>query len=309
MGVYNSVSELVGKTPLVRLNNTERINHLAASLYAKLECFNPGGSAKDRVALKMLEDAEFSGVIKKGGTIIEATSGNTGIGLCVAAIPKEYKVIIVMPETMSIERQKLMRFYGAELVLTEGVKGMSGAIAKANELEREIENSFIPSQFANPSNSTAHFLTTGPEIYNDLEGKIDIFVAGVGTGGSITGVAKYLKSKNPEIQIVAVEPKSSPVLSEGRAGAHGIQGIGAGFVPEILDTELISSVETVDENEAYSAARDLAKTEGLLVGISSGAALFAAQELCKIRENEGKNIVVLLPDTGERYLSTALFED
>lgn len=308
MGFYSSVTELIGKTPLLKLNNFESQNALAASVFAKLECFNPGGSAKDRIALQMLLDAEKKGTLKKGATIIEPTSGNTGIGLCITAIALGYKVIIVMPETMSIERQKLMRFYGAQLVLTDGKKGMQGAIDKANELAKEISGAFIPAQFDNSSNAKAHYLTTGPEIYNDLDGKVDIFVAGVGTGGTITGVGKYLKERNPDAKIVAVEPKNSPVLSENRSGAHGIQGIGAGFVPKVLDTAVIDEVQTVLEDDAFACARELAKTEGMAVGISSGAALFASKKLASLEENRGKNIVVLLADTGERYISTALFE-
>lgn len=308
MSVYSSVLELIGKTPMLKLNNIGKTEGLAASVYAKLECFNPGGSAKDRIAAKMIEDAEFTGALKKGATIIEPTSGNTGIGLCLVAIPRGYKVIIVMPETMSVERQKLMRFYGAELVLTDGALGMKGAVDKANELKNKIEGAFIPAQFDNASNYIAHQMTTGPEIYRDLDGAVDIFVAGVGTGGSITGVGKYLKQKNSAVKIIAVEPEKSPVLSKGKGGAHGIQGIGAGFVPEVLDRDVIDEIITVCEEDAYKAAKLLAQNEGVLCGISSGAALSVAMKLAQKDENRGKNIVVLLPDTGERYLSTALFE-
>lgn len=308
MGLFTSALDLIGKTPLLKLNNIEKTNCLAASLFAKLECFNPGGSAKDRVALQMLRDAEQSGALKKGATIIEPTSGNTGIGLCIAAVSLGYKAIIVMPETMSVERQKLMRFYGAELVLTDGKKGMQGAIDKANELAKEIDGAFIPAQFDNPSNAKAHYLTTGPEIYGDLDGKVDIFVAGVGTGGTITGVGRFLKEQNPDIKIVAVEPALSPVLSQNKAGPHGIQGIGAGFVPKVLDRSVIDEIQTVCEDEALGCARELAKSEGIAVGISSGAALFVAKKLAAMEQNCQKNIVVLLADTGERYISTALFE-
>lgn len=308
MGLFTSALDLIGKTPLLKLNNIEKTNALAASLFAKLECFNPGGSAKDRVALQMLRDAEDSGTLKKGATIIEPTSGNTGIGLCIAAVCLGYKAVIVMPETMSVERQKLMRFYGAELVLTDGKKGMQGAIDKANELAKEIDCAFIPAQFDNPSNAKAHFLTTGPEIYSDLDGKVGIFVAGVGTGGTITGVGRFLKEQNPDIKIVAVEPKNSPVLSQNKAGPHGIQGIGAGFVPKVLDRSVIDEIQTVSEDDALSSARELAEVEGIAVGISSGAALFVAKKLAAMEQNRGKNIVVLLADTGERYISTELFE-
>ncbi len=305
--VYNCVCELVGKTPILKLNKIKNNNNLCANLFAKLEYFNPAGSVKDRVAMQMIKDAERSGELKKGATLIEATSGNTGIGLCAACAAMGYKVIIVMPETMSEERKKLMRAYGAELVLTSGKKGMQGAIDKAEELQRTIDGAFLTRQFENESNSKAHFETTGPEIWDDLDGKVDIFVAGVGTGGTLTGVGRYLKSKNPNIKIVAVEPKDSPVLSEGRAGAHAIQGIGAGFVPKVLDTEVYDEVVCVCKDEAYDCAREIAKSEGVLVGISSGAALSAAISLAKKEENRGKNIVVLLADTGERYLSTDLF--
>lgn len=305
MALYSSATELIGNTPLLKLNNYAA--NSAASIYAKLERFNLAGSSKDRVGKKMIEDAEKSGALKRGGTIIEPTSGNTGLGICAYAVPLGYRVIIVMPETMSAERQVMMRAFGAELVLTEGEKGMSGAIEKANELAAEIPNSFIPAQFDNPSNAQAHFETTGPEIYNDLDGKVDIFVAGVGTGGTITGVGRFLKSKNSDVKIVAVEPSDSAVLSGKCAGAHALQGIGAGFVPKVLDTEIYDEIITISKEEAFKEARDLAKSEGILVGISSGAALSAAKKLAEKQENKGKNIVVLLPDTGERYLSTELF--
>ena len=307
MRIYNSVSELVGKTPLLKLNRIIENNSLCASLFAKLEYFNPAGSVKDRVARQMIEDAERSGKLKKGATLIEATSGNTGIGLCAVAAAMGYKVIIVMPETMSEERKKLMRAYGAELVLTSGKKGMQGAIDKAEELQRTIDGAFLTRQFENESNSKAHFESTGPEIWDDMDGKVDIFVAGVGTGGTLTGVGRYLKSKNPDVKIVAVEPKDSPVLSKGRAGAHAIQGIGAGFVPKVLDTDVYDEVICISTESAYDCAREIAKSEGVLCGISSGAALSAAVELAQKQENQGKNIVVLLADTGERYLSTELF--
>lgn len=307
MNVFNSLAELVGKTPLLKLNNIIDNNDLKADVFAKLEYFNPAGSVKDRVAIKMIEDAEQKGKIKSGATLIEATSGNTGIGICAIAAAKGYKAIIVMPETMSEERKKLMRAYGAQLVLTDGKKGMQGAIDKANELYESIDGAFLTRQFENESNSKAHLLTTGPEIYKDMDGKIDVFVAGVGTGGTLTGVGRYLKSKNPNIKIVAVEPKDSPVLSEGRAGAHAIQGIGAGFVPKVLDTSVYDEIVCVSTEEAFSAAREIAASEGVLCGISSGAALSAAIALSKKEENKGKNIVVLLADGGERYLSTELF--
>lgn len=307
MNIFNSVSELVGKTPLLKLNSIIDSHALCASVFVKLEFFNPAGSVKDRVAMQMIEDAEKSGEIKSGATLIEATSGNTGIGICALAAAKGYKAVIIMPETMSEERKKLMRAYGAELVLTSGEKGMQGAIDKANELCKSIDGAFLTRQFENESNSKAHFLTTGPEIYEDMDGKVDIFVAGVGTGGTLTGVGRYLKSKNPDIKIVAVEPEDSPVLTEGRAGAHAIAGIGAGFVPKVLDTEVYDEVVCVSANAAYDAARELAKSEGILVGISSGAALYAAMRLANKEQNKGKNIVVLLADGGERYLSTELF--
>lgn len=308
MTIYSNILELVGKTPLVELQNVEKIEGLEAKVVAKFEFFNPAGSAKDRIALKMINDAEKSGVLKPGATIIEPTSGNTGIGLASVAASRGYKAILTMPETMSIERRNLLKAYGAQIVLTEGSKGMSGAIAKAEELAKEIPNSFIPSQFANPSNPEAHYLTTGPEIWQDSEGKVDIFVAGVGTGGTISGVGKYLKEQNPNIKVVAVEPAGSPVLSQGHAGPHGIQGIGAGFVPDTLNTAIYDEIITVENEQAYYAGRLVAHNEGALVGISSGAALFAAIQLAKRPENKGKTIVALLPDTGERYLSTPLFQ-
>ena len=305
---YTSLDELIGKTPLLQLNRLSRQAQLAATLYAKLESFNPAGSAKDRVALAMIQRAEQQGLLLPGGTIIEPTSGNTGIGLAAVAANRGYRAIIVMPDSMSLERQLLMRAYGAEVVLTPGSEGMTGAISKAEALAREIPGSFIPGQFENPANAQAHFETTGPEIWEDTAGKVDIFVAGVGTGGTITGVGQYLKGKNSKIQIVAVEPASSPLLSQGRAGAHGLQGIGANFVPKVLQPDIIDRIITVTEDEAYAAGRLLAKTEGILAGISSGAALHAAMELAKQPENAGRNIVALLPDTGERYLSTRLFQ-
>lgn len=305
--IYNSAYELVGRTPLLRLVNIEKELNLKAKLLAKLELFNPAGSVKDRVAVKMIEDAEEKGILKKGSVIIEPTSGNTGIGLAMVSASKGYRLIIVMPDTMSEERRKLIAAYGAELVLTDGSMGMPGAIEKAEELAKEIPDSFVAGQFVNPSNPDAHYLTTGPEIYKDTDGQVDIFVAGVGTGGTITGTGRYLKEKNKDIKIVAVEPKNSPVLSEGKSGKHGLQGIGAGFVPEVLDREVYDEVVCVTEEEAYKCARLLATKEGVLVGISSGAALFAAIEKAKLSENEGKTITVLLPDTGDRYLSTDLF--
>lgn len=305
--IYNSAYELVGRTPLLRLSNIEKELNTKARLLAKLEYFNPAGSVKDRVAVKMIEDAEEKGILKSGSVIIEPTSGNTGIGLAMVAASKGYRLIIVMPDTMSVERRKLISAYGAELVLTDGTKGMTGAIEKAEELANEIPGSFVAGQFVNPSNPKAHYLTTGPEIYEDTEGEVDFFVAGVGTGGTITGAGEYLKEKNPDIKIVAVEPKNSPVLSEGKAGKHGLQGIGAGFVPDVLSTEVYDEVVTVTEEQAFESARLLATKEGVLVGISSGAALHTAIEKAKLPENEGKTIVVLLPDTGDRYLSTELF--
>ena len=307
--IYTSADQLIGKTPLLELSNIEKKLHLNAKLLAKLEYFNPAGSVKDRIAKAMLDDAEEKGLLKEGSVIIEPTSGNTGIGLAAVAAARGYRIIIVMPETMSVERRQLMKAYGAELVLTDGTKGMKGAIAKADELAAQIEGSFIPGQFVNPANPAAHLATTGPEIYEDTDGKVDIFVAGVGTGGTVTGVGEYLKSKKPDVKIVAVEPASSPVLSKGTAGAHKIQGIGAGFVPDVLNTKVYDEVIAVENDDAFAAGKLVGKNEGVLVGISSGAALFAAIELSKRPENAGKNIVVLLPDTGDRYLSTPLFQD
>ncbi len=307
--IYKSIEDLVGNTPLLELERYGRKNAAAAKIFAKVEFFNPAGSVKDRAAMEMLDDAEKKGILNKDTVIIEPTSGNTGIGLAAIAAVRGYRVIIVMPETMSKERRLLMTAYGAELVLSDGDRGMQGAIEKAEELSEGIENSFIAGQFVNSANAEAHFKTTGPEIWNDTDGSVDIFVAGVGTGGTITGVGKYLKSQNPDIKVVAVEPADSPVLSCGKAGKHAIQGIGAGFVPEVLDTEIIDEVVTVESEDAFIAARELGKSEGLLVGISSGAALSAAAKLAKLSENKNKNIVVLLPDTGERYLSTPLFTD
>ncbi len=309
MKIYRSVTELVGRTPLLELVNTQKAYALSAKIFAKIEAFNPAGSVKDRVALEMIEDAEKRGVLKAGATIIEPTSGNTGIGICAIAAAKGYQAIIVMPETMSKERRLLMKAYGAQLVLTEGAKGMTGAIERAEELQKSIPNSIVAGQFVNPANPAAHYKTTAPELYADTDGKIDIFVAGVGTGGTLSGVGKYLKEKNVGVKVVAVEPKGSPVLSEGKSGAHGLQGIGAGFVPQTLDLSVIDEVVTVSEEEAYTASRELATREGVLVGISSGAALHAAIKLAKRAENAGKNIVVLLPDTGERYLSTDLYDN
>jgi len=307
--VYHSLTELIGKTPLLELANYEKKHALKAGILAKLEYFNPAGSVKDRIALAMINDAEARGVLKPGSVIIEPTSGNTGIGLASVAAARGYRVILTMPETMSVERRTLIKAYGAEIVLTEGAKGMKGAIAKAEELAAEIPNSFIPGQFTNPANPAVHRATTGPEIWEDTDGKVDLFVAGAGTGGTVTGVGEYLKSKNPGVKIVVVEPADSPMLSEGRAGAHKIQGIGAGFVPAVLNTNVYDEIITVKNEDAFAAAREVAAVEGLLVGISSGAALWAATELAKRPENAGKNIVVVLPDTGERYLSTALFAD
>lgn len=307
MNIYKSAADLIGKTPLLELCNIEKKFNLNAKIFAKLEYFNPAGSVKDRVALKMINDAEKSGVLTKDTTIIEPTSGNTGIGLASIAAARGYKIIIVMPETMSVERRKLMTAYGADLVLTDGKKGMAGAIQKAEQLHSEIENSFIAGQFVNPSNPQAHFDTTAVEIYNDTDGCVDYFVAGVGTGGTITGVAKYLKSKNENIKIVAVEPNDSPVLSKGTSGPHKIQGIGAGFIPDILDKSVIDEIITVETAQAYNYGRLMGTTEGVLVGISSGAALFSAIEIAKREENKGKNIVVLLPDSGDRYLSTDMY--
>ena len=307
--IYKSADELIGKTPLLELTHIEKELGLNAKLIAKLEYFNPAGSVKDRIAKAMIDDAEAKGVLTKDSVIIEPTSGNTGIGLASVAAARGYRIIIVMPETMSVERRQLMKAYGAELVLTEGAKGMKGAIAKAEELAKEIPGGFIPSQFTNPANPEAHRKTTAPEIWEDTDGKVDIFVAGVGTGGTITGIGEYLKSKNPNVKIVAVEPKSSPVLSEGVAGAHKIQGIGAGFVPEILNTKVYDEIITIANEDAFETGRLIGKKEGVLVGISSGAAVHAAIELAKRPENAGKNIVVLLPDTGDRYLSTPLFAE
>ncbi len=309
MKTYKHIDELIGKTPLVELTNIEKQYGLKAKIYAKVEFFNPAGSVKDRIALAMINDLENKGLLKEGSTIIEPTSGNTGIGLASVAAARGYKAIIVMPETMSIERRKLMKAYGAELVLTEGAKGMKGAIEKANELAKEIPNSVIPGQFINPANPMAHYLTTGPEIYNDLDGQVDAFVAGVGTGGTISGTGKFLKEKNPNIKIIAVEPASSPVLSKGTPGPHKIQGIGAGFVPDTLDTKIYDEIITVENEDAFATGKMIGRKEGFLVGISSGAATFAALQIAKRKEFEGKNIVVLLPDTGERYLSTSLFEE
>ena len=307
MKIYASLEELIGKTPLLALNRYGKDKNLHANLLAKLEAFNPAGSAKDRVALEMIIDAQRTGKLTKDSVMIEPTSGNTGIGLAALAASMGYRLIITMPETMSAERQMLMRAYGAELILTDGKLGMAGAIAKAQELEKTIPNAFIVGQFTNPANPAAHRKTTGPEIWEDTDGNVDIFVAGVGTGGTITGVGEYLKEKNPAMQIIAVEPKDSPVLSGGNAGAHGLQGIGAGFIPVILNTEIYDEIITVTTEEAYETARLLAKTEGILVGISSGAALFAATKVASRSENKDKNIVVLLPDTGDRYLSTPMF--
>lgn len=307
--VYESASELVGKTPLLKLNKyQESVGVKDASILAKLEYLNPAGSVKDRVALQMIEDLEESGQIKPGATLIEPTSGNTGIGIAAVAASKGYKVVITIPETMSIERRNIIKAYGAEIVLTDGAKGMKGAIAKAEELKEATPGSVILGQFVNPSNPKVHRLTTGPEIWEDTDGKVDIFVAGVGTGGTVTGVGEYLKSKNPNIKIVAVEPKDSPVLSEGKAGAHKIQGIGAGFVPDVLNTEIYDEIIPVSNEDSFETGKAIAKTEGVLVGISSGAALFAAKELAKRPENKGKTIVALLPDSGDRYYSTALFQ-
>jgi cysteine synthase A len=309
MNIYKSADELIGKTPLLEFTHIEKTQNLQAKIIAKLEYFNPAGSVKDRIAKAMIEDAEQKGLLKPGSVIIEPTSGNTGIGLSAVAAAKGYKIIIVMPETMSVERRQLMKAYGAELVLTEGAKGMKGAIAKASELAQQTPNSFIPGQFVNPANPKIHRETTGPEIWEDTDGKVDIFVAGVGTGGTITGVGEFLKSKNPNIKVVAVEPATSAVLSTGVAGAHKIQGIGAGFVPDVLNTKIYDEIIPVKNEDAFITGKLIGKKEGVLVGISSGAALWAGIELAKRPENKGKNIVVLLPDTGDRYLSTALFAD
>ena len=307
--IYTSADQLIGKTPLLELTHIEKEEGLNAKLLAKLEYFNPAGSVKDRIAKAMIDNAEQSGKLKPGATIIEPTSGNTGIGLAAVAAARGYRIIIVMPETMSVERRQLMKAYGAELVLTEGAKGMKGAIAKADELAAEIEGSFIPGQFVNPANPKVHCEETGPEIYDDTDGKVDIFVAGVGTGGTVTGVGEYLKSKNPNVRIVAVEPADSPVLTKGAPGSHKIQGIGAGFVPDVLNTSVYDEVITVTNDDAFATGKRIGKKEGVLVGISSGAAAWAAIQLAKRPENEGKTIVVLLPDTGDRYLSTPLFAD
>ena len=307
--IFTSADQLIGHTPLMELTNIEKKHGLKARLLAKLEYFNPAGSVKDRIAKAMIDDAEAKGLLKPGSVIIEPTSGNTGIGLDSVAAARGYRIIIVMPETMSIERRQIMKAYGAELVLTEGAKGMKGAIVKAEELSREIPNSFIPGQFVNPANPKAHFETTGPEIFDDTDGKVDIFVAGVGTGGTVTGVGQYLKSRNPSVKVVAVEPKSSAVLSTGVAGPHKIQGIGAGFVPDVLDTKVYDEIIPVTNEDAFAAGKEIGRSEGVLVGISSGAALWAGIDLAKRPENAGKTIVVLLPDTGDRYLSTPLFAD
>lgn len=309
MTVYKAISDLIGNTPLVELTHIEEQENLEANIVAKVEFFNPAGSVKDRIAKKMIEDAEKAGKIKPGATLIEPTSGNTGIGIASVAAAKGYKAIMTMPETMSVERRNLLKAYGAKVVLTDGKAGMKGAIAKAQELAKSTPNSFIPSQFENPSNPQAHYETTGPEIWKDTEGKVDIFVAGVGTGGTVSGTGKYLKEQNPDVKVVAVEPKSSPVLSQGHAGPHGIQGIGAGFVPDTLNTDIYDEVFPVTNEQAYETGRLIAHKEGMLVGISSGAATYAAIQLAKRPENKGKTIVVLLPDTGERYLSTPMFAE
>ena len=307
--IYTSADQLIGKTPLLELTHIEQAENLQAKILAKLEYFNPAGSVKDRIAKAMIDDAEAAGKLKPGSVIIEPTSGNTGIGLASVAAARGYRIIIVMPETMSVERRQLMKAYGAELVLTDGAKGMKGAIAKADELAKEIPNSFVPGQFVNPANPEAHRRTTGPEIWQDTDGKVDIFVAGVGTGGTVTGTGSYLKAQNPAVKVVAVEPASSPVLSKGTAGAHKIQGIGAGFVPDVLDTKVYDEIIPVTNEDAFATGKLVGHKEGVLVGISSGAAVWAAIELAKRPENKGKNIVVLLPDTGDRYLSTPLFAD
>ena len=307
--IYTSADQLIGKTPLLELTHIEKAHDLKAKILAKLEYFNPAGSVKDRIAKAMIDDAEQKGLLREGSVIIEPTSGNTGIGLASVAAARGYRIIIVMPETMSVERRQLMKAYGAELVLTEGAKGMKGAIAKADELAKEIPNSFVPGQFVNPANPRAHFETTGPEIWEGRDGKVDYFVAGVGTGGTITGTGEFLKSKNPAVKVVAVEPKTSAVLSTGVAGPHKIQGIGAGFVPDVLDTKVYDEIIPVDNDDAFQTGKEFGRREGVLVGISSGAAVWAAIELAKRTENAGKTIVVLLPDTGDRYLSTPLFAD
>ena len=307
--IYTSADQLIGKTPLLELTHIEKAHDLKAKILAKLEYFNPAGSVKDRIAKAMIDDAEQKGLLREGSVIIEPTSGNTGIGLASVAAARGYRIIIVMPETMSVERRQLMKAYGAELVLTEGAKGMKGAIAKADELAKEIPNSFVPGQFVNPANPRAHFETTGPEIWEDTDGKVDYFVAGVGTGGTITGTGEFLKSKNPAVKVVAVEPKTSAVLSTGVAGPHKIQGIGAGFVPDVLDTKVYDEIIPVDNDDAFQTGKEFGRREGVLVGISSGAAVWAAIELAKRTENAGKTIVVLLPDTGDRYLSTPMYAD
>jgi len=307
--VYSNITELVGKTPLLELTNYEKNNNLEAKIIAKVEYFNPAGSVKDRIAKAIIEDYEAKGLLKKGSTIIEPTSGNTGIGLAAISAAKGYRLIITLPETMSIERRNLIKAYGAELVLTDGAQGMKGAIAKANELHEQIKDSIIAGQFVNPANPKAHYETTGPEIYNDLDGKVDIFVAGIGTGGTVSGVGKFLKEKNPNVKIVGVEPKGSPVLTEGHPGPHKIQGIGAGFVPDTLDTKIYDEIIDVENEDAFKTGKEIARNDGLLVGISAGAAVYAATQLAKRPENKGKNIVVILPDTGDRYLSTPLFQD
>lgn len=309
MKVYESVDQLVGHTPLLELKRVEEVHGVSARILGKLEYFNPAGSIKDRIAKAMIDDAEAAGILKPGATIIEPTSGNTGIGLASIAAARGYQLILTMPETMSVERRNLIKAYGAKIVLTDGAKGMTGAIEKANELAAEIEGSFIPGQFINPANPAIHKATTGPEIWQDTDGTVDILVAGVGTGGTLTGIGQYLKEQNPEVKLIAVEPSDSPVLSEGRAGSHKIQGIGAGFVPEVLDTTLYDEVITVESDDAFAIGREIGREEGVLVGISSGAAVWAALELAKRPENEGKTIVAILPDTGERYLSTPMFAD
>lgn len=307
--IYNQITELIGNTPLLNVRNYSKANDLEATILVKLEYLNPAGSVKDRIAKAMIEDAEKKGLLKQGSVIIEPTSGNTGIGLAAVAASRGYRAILTMPETMSVERRNLLKAYGAEIVLTEGSKGMKGAIAKADELAKEIPNSFIPGQFDNPANPAAHVATTGPEIWNDTDGKVDFFVAGVGTGGTLSGVGEYLKSKNPDVKVVAVEPADSPVLSKGVAGPHKIQGIGAGFVPATLNTKIYDEIITVTSEDSFATGKSVARTDGVLVGISSGAALFAATQIAKRPENKGKTIVVLLPDTGDRYLSTPLFQD
>ena len=309
MKVYNKITDLIGNTPIVRLSNLIKAQQLEAEVLAKLEYFNPAGSVKDRIALAMIDDAEKTGKLKEGSVIIEPTSGNTGIGLAAVAAARGYRAILTMPETMSIERRNLLKAYGAEIVLTDGTKGMKGAIAKADELAAEIPNSFIPGQFVNPANPAAHLAATGPEIWNDTDGKVDIFVAGVGTGGTLSGVGGYLKQQNPNVKVVAVEPSGSPVLSEGKAGPHKIQGIGAGFVPDTLNTDIYDEIIPIDNEDAFATGKAIAQTEGILVGISSGAAVYAAIQLAKRPENKGKVIVALLPDTGDRYLSTPMFSE